>query len=72
MRNKLIEAVREHRAAQGECTGYFLVTFCNGQAVVSGEADGADEVATEIIRVLADCMGEEGDNDAIGPCRGRA
>ncbi len=70
MREKLLDAVREHREAQGPCTGYFLVTFRNGQAVVSGDSDRHDAVASEIIRLLADAMGE--DDDGIGPCEGCA
>ena len=71
MRDKLEEAVREHRDAQSGLTGYFLVTFSNGQAVVSGQSDAEDEIAAEIIRILADAMGEEA-GDEIGPCAGRA
>jgi hypothetical protein len=72
MRDKLIKAVRKHRAARGECTGYFLVTFCDGQAVISGETDGGDDVATEIVQFLADAIGNKDDDDEIGPCRGTA
>lgn len=71
MRDKLIKVVREHRAAQGQCTGYFLVTFCDGKAVISGETDGSD-AAMEIVQFLADAIGTKDDDDEIGPCRGTA
>jgi hypothetical protein len=70
MRDKLIRAVREHREAQGQCTGYFLVTFSNGDAFISGQSAEDDPVASEIIQWLATVMDEE--DDEIGPCAGHA
>ena len=73
MRKELEDAVREHSQTQHGLTGYFLVTFDRGQATVSGQSDEHDEIAAEIIRLLADAMGEEpDDDDEIGPCRGTA
>lgn len=72
MDEKLIKAVQRHRRVQGKPTGYFLVTFKEGQAVVSGETDGFDDTAAEIIRVLGDCMGDEPQEDEIGICLGTA
>ena len=73
MRDKLIKAVQEHMSRQHRSSGFFLVTFQDGQAIVSGETDGEDATAGEIIRLLADCMTDEADDqDAIGPCLGTA
>jgi len=71
MRKKIIEAVQDHGAAQGTCTGFFLVTFRNGEVVVSGHALAHDKMAAEIIRVLSEALGED-DQDEIGRCWGTA
>lgn len=76
MRKELEEMVREHQEAQGEFTGYFLVTFKDGAAVVSGLSRD-DDLAAEIIGALSDALGE-GENepaqcrDTIGECWGHA
>jgi hypothetical protein len=75
---KLIEkAVREHQDEQGEITGYMLITFRDGEAMISGQASEGDEIAQgvigEIEAVLLNpvcaCDDEE---DAIGRCAGHA
>ncbi len=77
MREKLVRAVQEHLRRHGQCSGFFLVTFENGEAIVSAETRGDDGLATEVIGLLAKCMDEDvtevdTDMDAIGPCWGSA
>jgi hypothetical protein len=48
--HKLIEkALREHREEQGEVTGFLLITFRDGEAMLTGQASDCDEVAQEVI-----------------------
>ncbi len=75
---KLIEkALREHREEQGEVTGYLLITFRDGEAMLTGEASDCDEVAQEVIHsiqaALLDPMSAANDpEDEIGLCAGQA
>jgi hypothetical protein len=76
MHKELEEMVREHQEAQGEFTGFFLVTFKDGAAVVSGHARN-DDLAAEIIGALSDALGEGESEpahgrDTIGECWGHA
>jgi len=51
--HKLIEkALREHREEQGEVTGYLLITFRDGEAMLTGQASDCDEVAQEVIESI--------------------
>ncbi len=76
--HKLIEkAVRDHREEQGEVTGYLLITFRDGEAMLTGEASDCDEVAQEVIdsiqAALLDPMSAANDpEDEIGLCAGQA
>ena len=76
--HKLIEkALREHREEQGEVTGYLLITFRDGEAMLTGQASDCDEVAQEVIEgieaALANPMSAADDaEDDIGICAGEA
>lgn len=77
MRKRIEKALREHLAEQGDITGYMLITFRDGEAMVTGEASEADEVAQEVISGIEaalldeNCPCEDAD-DAIGVCAGHA
>jgi hypothetical protein len=71
---KLIEkALREHRAEPGEVTGFVLITFRDGEAMITAEVSDGDEAAQNIVAGLGAAL-EEGpdDDDEIGPCAGQA
>ena len=76
--HKLIEkALREHREEQGEVTGYLLITFRDGEAMLTGQASDCDEVAQEVIEgieaALSNPMSAADDaEDDIGICAGQA
>ncbi len=76
--HKLIEkALREHREEQGEVTGYLLITFRDGEAMLTGQASDCDEVAQEVIEgieaALSNPMSAADDaEDDIGICAGEA
>ena len=76
--HKLIEkALREHREEQGEVTGYLLITFRDGEAMLTGQASDCDEVAQEVIEsieaALSNPMNAADDaEDDIGICAGEA
>ena len=77
MRKLIEKALREHQLEQGEITGYMLITFQDGEAMISGEASDGDEVAQQIISEIeaallnppCDCDSEQ---DEIGRCSGHA
>jgi hypothetical protein len=75
---KLIEqVVREHLDEQGEITGYMLITFRDGEAMVTGEAHDGDEVAQEVIggieaALLDPACACDVAGDEIGICAGHA
>ncbi len=75
---KLIEkALREHQDEQGDITGYMLITFRDGEAMISGEASDGDEVAQGIISeieaaLLNPACACENEQDEIGRCVGHA
>ena len=72
---KLIEeAIREHRAEPGEVTGFLLITFRDGEAMLTAEASDGDEVAQNIIQGIEAALDESPDDedDEIGPCAGQA
>jgi hypothetical protein len=77
MRRLIEKALREHQDEQGEITGYMLITFRDGEAMVTGEASDGDEVAQEVIggieAALLDpaCACDDAD-DEIGVCAGHA
>ena len=76
--HKLIEkALREHRDEHGEVTGYLLITFRDGEAMLTGEASDCDEIAQEVIKdiqaALSNPMSAADDaEDEIGICAGEA
>ena len=76
--HKLIEkALREHQEEQGEVTGFLLITFQDGEAMLTGQASDCDEVAQEVIEsieaALSDPMSAANDpEDEIGLCAGQA
>ena len=76
--HKLIEkALREHREEQGEVTGYLLITFRDGEAMLTGQASDCDEIAQEVIEdiqaALSNPMSAADDaEDDIGICAGQA
>ena len=76
--HKLIEkALREHREEQGEVTGYLLITFRDGEAMLTGQASDCDEIAQEVIEdiqaALSNPMSPADDaEDEIGICAGQA
>ena len=76
--HKLIEkALREHREEQEEVTGYLLITFRDGEAMLTGQASDCDEVAQEVIEsieaALSNPMSAADDaEDDIGICAGEA
>jgi hypothetical protein len=75
---KLIEkALREHQDEQGDITGYMLITFRDGEAMISGEASDGDEVAQGIISeieaaLLNPSCACDNEEDEIGRCVGHA
>jgi hypothetical protein len=76
--HKLIEkALREHREEQGEVTGYLLITFRDGEAMLTGQASDCDEVAQEVIEEIQAalsnpmCAADDAE-DEIGVCAGQA
>jgi hypothetical protein len=76
--HKLIEkALREHREEQGEMTGFLLITFRDGEAMLTARASDCDDVAREVIdsieAALLDPMSPATDaDDEIGLCAGQA
>ena len=77
MRKLIEEAVREHQDEQGEITGYMLITFRDGEAMISGEASEGDELAQHIIgdieaALLAPSHACDNEEDEIGRCVGHA
>jgi hypothetical protein len=76
--HKLIEkALREHREEHGEVTGFLLITFRDGEAMLTAQASDCDEVAREVIEgieaALSDPMSPaDDDEDEIGICAGQA
>ena len=77
MRKLIEKALREHHEEQGEITGYMLITFQDGEAMISGEASDGDEVAQQIISeieasLLNPACGCESEQDEIGRCSGHA
>ena len=77
MRKLIEKALQEHLHEQGEITGYMLITFRDGEAMVSGLASEGDEAAQDVISgieaALQDpaCACDDAD-DAIGLCAGHA
>jgi hypothetical protein len=76
MRKLIEKALREHLDEQGEITGYMLITFCDGEAMVTGEASEGDEDAQQVINGIEaaldpTCAGDDAE-DAIGVCAGHA
>jgi hypothetical protein len=75
---KLIEkALREHQQEQEDITGYMLITFQDGEAMISGEASEGDEVAQQIISEIEAALLNppcacENEHDEIGRCTGHA
>ena len=75
---KLIEkALREHQDEQGEITGYMLITFRDGEAMISGEASDGDEVAQQVISEIEEALLNpscacDNEEDEIGRCAGHA
>ena len=77
MRKLVEKALREHQNEQGEITGYMLITFQDGEAMISGEASEGDEVAQQIISeieaaLLNPACACENEQDEIGRCSGHA
>ena len=77
MRKLIEKALREHHEEQGEITGYMLITFQDGEAMISGEASDGDEVAQQIISeietsLLNPAYACEIEQDEIGRCSGHA
>ena len=76
--HKLIEkALREHREEQGDVTGFLLITFRDGEAMLTAQASDCDEVARDVIdsieAALLDPMSPATDaDDEIGLCAGQA
>ena len=77
MRKLIEKALREHQEEQGEITGYMLITFQDGEAMISGEASEGDEVAQQIISEIEAALlsppcacGNE--QDEIRRCSGHA
>ncbi len=76
--HKLIEkALREHREEHGDVTGFLLITFRDGEAMLTAQASEGDEVAQEVIAgieaALSDPMSAaDDDEDEIGICAGQA
>ena len=76
--HKLIEkALCEHREEHGEVTGFLLITFRDGEAMLTAQASDCDEVAREVIEgieaALSDPMSPaDDDEDEIGICAGEA
>jgi hypothetical protein len=75
---KLIEkALREHQEEQGDITGYMLITFQDGEAMISGKASDGDEVAQQIISEIEEALLNpscacDNEEDEIGRCAGHA
>lgn len=77
MRKLIEEALREHEDGNGEMTGFLLITFSNGRPAMTGAVDGIDETAEAVISGLMEAVsnpydGAADEDDAIGPCAGRA
>ena len=77
MRKRIETALREQLTEQGEITGYMLITFRDGEAMVTGEASEGDEVAQKVISGIEAALLEENcpcndAEDAIGICAGHA
>ena len=77
LHNLIEKALREHRDEQGEVTGFLLITFQDGEAMLTGQASDCDEVAQEVIdsieAALSDPMSAANDpEDEIGVCAGQA
>ena len=77
MRKLVEKALREHQDEQGEITGYMLITFQDGEAMISREASDGDEVAQQIISeieaaLLKPACACENEQDEIGRCSGHA
>jgi hypothetical protein len=76
--HKLIEkALREHREEHGEVTGFLLITFRDGEAMLTGQASDCDEVAQEVIdeigaALLNPASRADDAEDEIGVCAGQA
>ena len=77
MRKRIEKALREHLNEQEEITGFMLITFRDGEAMVTGEASEGDEAAQEVISGIEAallnpaCACDDAD-DAIGVCAGHA
>ncbi len=77
MHTLIEKALREHREEQGEVTGYLLITFRDGEAMLTGQASDCDAVAQEVIEgieaALSKPMSAADDaEDEIGICSGQA
>ena len=77
MRKLIEKALREHQQEQGDITGYMLITFQDGEAMISGEASEGDEVAQQIISEIEAALLDppcacENEQDEIGRCSGHA
>ena len=77
MRKLIEKALREHREEQGDITGFMLITFQDGEAMISGEASDGDEVAQQIISEIEAALLDpecpcETEHDEIGRCSGHA
>ena len=76
--HKLIEkALREHREEQGEVTRYLLITFRDGEAMLTGQASDCEEVAQEVIEGIETALSipmsaADDAGDEIGICAGQA
>jgi hypothetical protein len=75
---KLIEkALQDHLDEQGELTGFMLITFRDGEAMVTAEAQEGDAIAQEVIGGIEaallnpECACDDAD-DEIGICAGHA
>jgi len=77
MRKRLDKVVREHLEEPGRITGYLLITFRDGQPLMTGQASDADEVAQTMIEGVMEAIdaplsGADDEGDPIGICWGTA
>ena len=76
--HKLIEkALREHREEHGDVTGFLLITFRDGEALLTAQASECDEVAQKVIEGIEAALSEpispaDDEEDEIGVCAGQA
>ncbi len=77
MHTLIEKALREHREEQGEVTGFLLITFRDGEAMLTGQASDCDEVAQEVIEWIETALSKpmsaaDDAEDEIGICAGQA